>query len=104
MADIQRLATAQGNGTTTGIEISRHAHLHDSHLRTLFVYGTFDTADVKYQLSPDSTNGTNGTWFDVEDADAITAAKVINVEHRAVYHRIVVANGGGSVSIDVLVV
>ncbi|KKK60066.1 hypothetical protein LCGC14_3028100, partial [marine sediment metagenome] len=104
MADKQQIATAQANGSSTGIEISRFAHIGESHLRTLFVGGTFDSAIVKYQLSPDSTDGVDGNWFDVADADAITAAKVINVEHRAMWHRINVASGLGSEAIDAWVV
>lgn len=95
MADAQKIASAQANGNSTGVEISRHAHIEQSHLRTLFVGGTFNGATVKYQISLDDT-----TYYDVADADAITAAKVINVEHRARYHRINVAGGGGSEAID----
>ena len=104
MADTQKIASAQANGSSTGIEISRFAHIGESHLRTLFVGGTFDSATVKYQLSIDSTNGVDGNWFDVTDADAIIAAKVINVEHRAKWHRINVAGGLGSEVIDAWVV
>lgn len=99
MADTQKIAAAQGNGNSTGVAISRPAHIHESHLRTLFVGGTFDSATVKYQLSLDDT-----TYFDVTDADAITAAEVINVEHRALFHRINVNGGGGSVAIDAWVI
>jgi len=90
MADAQQIATAQANGNSAGVEISRYAHINESHLRTLFVAGTFGGATVKYQISLDNT-----TFFDVADADAITAAKVINVEHRARFHRINVAGGTG---------
>ena len=98
MADERQIATAQANGNSTGVVISRPGHLAESHLRTLFVTGTFNGATVKYQLSPD-----NVTYFDVVDADAITANKVINVEHRAPFHRINVAGGGGSEAIDAFV-
>lgn len=104
MADKRRIATAQGNGNSVGVEISRHANINESHLRTLMVGGTFNGATVKYQLSIDSTDGINGNWFDVADVDTITADKVINVEHRALWHRINVAGGGGSESIDAWVI
>ncbi len=103
MADERQIATAQGAGNSVGVAISRYAHLEESHLRTLFVTGTFGGATVKYQISHDSTNGTDGTWFDVADADAITADKVINVEHRAPWHRVNVAGGAGQ-AIDAFVV
>lgn len=95
MTDSQQIASAQGNGNSTGVEISRYANIHESHLRTLLVGGTFDGATVKYQISRDDV-----TYFDVANADAITAAKAINVEHRAKYHRINVAGGGSSEAID----
>ena len=99
MADERQIATNQGNGNSTAIEISRYGNLLESHLRTLFVSGTFDSATVKYQISLD-----NSIFFDVVDADNITANKVINVEHRARYHRINVASGLGSESINAWVV
>ncbi len=104
MADKVKIATAQANGSSTGESISRFGHTAASHLRTLFVSGTFDSATVKYQVSHDSTNGVDGIWFDVADADAITANKVINVEHRAPWHRINVSGGLGSELIDASVV
>ncbi len=93
----QQIATAQGNGSSTGITIPRNVHISSqrSHLRTLFVWGTFGGATVSYQISHNSTNGTDGNWFDVANADAITAASAINVEHRAPWHRITVAGGTG---------
>ena len=99
MADEQQIASAQANGDSTGVEVSRYASLAESHLRTLFVSGTFNGATVKYQLSNDDV-----TYYDVADADAITAKKVINVEHRAKFHRINVTGGGGSEAIDAYVI
>jgi len=99
MADEQQIATAQANGDSDWVEISRYSHLSESHLRTLFVGGTFDGATVKYQVSNDAVNP-----FDVAGADAITSAKAINVEHRARYHRINVAGGSASESIDAWVI
>lgn len=99
MADTQKIASTQANGSSTGVEISRYANINESHLKTLFVTGTFNGATVKYQISNDDT-----TYYDVTDADAITADKVINVEHRAKFHRVNVAGGGGSEAIDAYVV
>ena len=95
MAGETRLATAQANGDSTAIEIPRYAHIHDSHLRTLLVEGTFDGATVKFQISLD-----NSSFYDVSGADAITAKTAVNVEFRAKYVRVNVAGGGGSESID----
>jgi len=94
MANEIRLATAQANGNSTGIEQQRFGSVDESHLRTLFVDGTFGSATVKFQISID-----NSTYFDVTGADAITAKAVVNVEFRAQYVRINVAGGTGE-SID----
>ena len=55
-----------------------------SHLRTLYVYGTFNSTTVKLQVSPDTTDvaDASSTWFDVPDA-SFTADGMINVEIRA---------------------
>jgi len=98
MANEQRIATAQAEGNSTGIAIPNHANTTKSHLRTLLVGGTFGGATVKYQVSLDDT-----TYFDVDGADAITAATAINVEHRCPYHRINVGVGTAE-SIDAWVV
>jgi len=98
MADEQRIATAQANGQSTAIEISRHTHIIESHLRTLFVFGTFDSATVIYQISPD-----NVLWFNVANADSITVATAINVEHRGKFHRISVSGGVSVEAIDAIV-
>jgi hypothetical protein len=99
MADEQQIATTQANGNSTAIELSRFAHIDESHLRTLYVYGTWDSATAKFQISMD-----NSTFFDVSGADAITANTVVNVEFRAKYCRINVASGLGSESINALLV
>ena len=104
MAGEQQIASAQANGSSVGVEIPRFANINESHIRTLFIGGTFNTAIVKYQLSLDSTDGVDGNWFDVADVDAVAAAKIINVEHRAKWHRINVSGGGGSEAIDAWVV
>lgn len=90
MADERQIASAQANGSSTGIAISRYGHLEESHLRTLLVDGTFGGATVKFQISLD-----NVTYFDVSGADAITAKTAINVEFRAPFCRINVAGGTG---------
>ena len=95
MADERQIASAQANGNSTGVAISRFAHLFESRLRTLFVNGTFDSATVKFQISIDDS-----TYFDVSGADAITAKTLINVEFRAPFVRVNVAGGGGSEAID----
>jgi len=41
MTDERQLATAQVNGSSTAVEISRFGNINESHLRTLFVGGTF---------------------------------------------------------------
>lgn len=94
MADERRIATAQANGNSTGIAISRYAHIEESHLRTVFIDGTFGGSTVKFQISIDDS-----TYFDVTGADAITAKTAINVEFRAPFCRINVAGGTGE-SID----
>ena len=99
MANEQQIATAQGNGNSDWVEITRYGNISESHLRTLFVQGTFNGATVKYQVSPDAI-----VEHDVPDANAITSKKVINVEHRAKFHRINVAGGGVSEAIDAFVV
>jgi len=100
MADERQIASAQAqSSTSTGVEISRFAHIHESHLRTLLIGGTFGGATVKYQISLD-----NVTFFDVSGADAITAAKAINVEHRARYHGIEVVGGDGTTAINAWVI
>ena len=99
MADERQIATAQGNGNSTGVEISRFAHINESHLRTILVSGTFDSATVIYQISLDDV-----TYFDVAGADTITDNKAINVEHRAPFHRINVSGGLGSEAIDAWVI
>ena len=100
MADKRQIATAQAqSSTSTSEEISRYGNINESHLRTLLVGGTFGGATVKYQISLDDI-----TFFDVSGADAITADKAINVEHRARYHRIEVVGGDGTTAIDAWVI
>lgn len=88
------LLTAAGNGAGSSVQVPRFNQAAQSHLRTLFVWGTFDSATVKLQVSPDDS-----TWFDVPGADSITAQSVLNVEFRAPYIRCSVS-GGTSPSIN----
>ncbi len=97
--DFVQIATAQANGQSTTQERHRYTNIHESQLRTLLVGGTFDGATVKYQISFDDV-----LFFDVANADSITAQKAINVEHRARFHRIDVSGGGGSEAIDAWVI
>ena len=92
-------AAANSTGTSIGFASSRHRRKH--HLYTLYVYGTFDSATVKLQVSPDPLTVTdaNSTWFDVPDADTMTVQTIVNVEVKAMKARGVVASGLGSESI-----
>lgn len=90
-------AASNGNGTT--FRVPRFAKVDESHLRTLYVWGTFDSATVTFQISTDDV-----TWFDVANADAITAQSALNVEFRAPYVRGKVAGGLGSESINMRII
>lgn len=90
------LGTGLANGTATAVVIPRFAHIIESHLRTLYIYGTFDSADVTLEISPDNSN-----WFAVANVTALTVKTTLNVEFRASHVRVVVANGLGSESISV---
>lgn len=91
------LATAQGNGNAAAVDVISPGHLYKSHLRTLFVWGTWDSATVKLQMTPDGT-----TWFDVTGA-SFTTDGTLNVEFRAKQMRINVAGGLGSASINAII-
>lgn len=104
MTDEIRLATDQDDGQTVGIEITGFANLLESHLRTLFVWGTFDSATLIYQVSHNSTDGIDGDWFDVANADAITVKTVINVEHRARWHRVSISGSTTVASLNAVVI
>ncbi len=86
---ITTLLTADGNGNGSAVDLSGpRKHF------TLYIWGTFDDATVKLQVTPDNTN-----WFDAEDS-SVTAARARNVEFSAYSVRGVVSGGGGSVSIS----
>jgi len=86
-----KLLTDSGNATGAANEIRQWGNRELGHLFTLFVWGTFNSATVTMQISPDSTN-----WFDVSGV-SLTAAAAINVEFRARYVRAVVAGGAAPV-------
>lgn len=89
------LLTAASNGIGPVVEMPRFSHLLEEHLRTLFVWGAFDSANVALQISPDNSN-----WFDVANADTITQDTVLNVEFRSPFVRCNVTGGLGSESIN----
>jgi len=91
-----KLLTAAGNGNGATIKREQAYDRHQSQDYSVFVYGTFDGATVKLEVSPDE--GVN--WFDT--GLAITAQSVANVEIRAAHVRGVVSGGGGSVAIQML--
>lgn len=71
---------------------------------TLFIFGTFNSATVKLQISPHDTDTADGSseWFDVANTTA-TAALTGNVEFRAPKVRIHIA-GGASPSISAVLI
>jgi len=75
-------------------------HPQRTALRTLYVYGTFDSSTTKLQYSPDMADPPVN-WFDVSGADAVTASTIKNVEGRAIWARVIVSGGGGSEEITV---
>lgn len=97
-----KLLTSAANGDGASKPFVSSRHRRKAHLYTLYVWGNFDSADVKLQVSPDpvSVSDASSTWFDVPDADAITAQTVVNVEVRAIKARGTVATGLGAESIN----
>ena len=93
-----RLATAAANGTTTPEVIQSPGHAYKSHLYTLYVYGTFDSANVEMQASPDNKT----TFFKIPDADLITTKTMLNLEFRATHIQAVITGGLGSEAIDII--
>ena len=92
-----QILTAQANGNGASIAIPSPGHVYKSHLRTYFVWGTFDTATAKLQISMDET-----TWFDVVNSD-VTVQSVLNLEFRALFMRGVVASGNGAELLNMIV-
>ena len=90
-----KLAEGASNGAQTSVAQARFAHLTESHLRTLFVDGTFNNANVAFEISHDDS-----VWFPVANASTITVKTVLNVEFRAPFVRVNITGGGGSESIN----
>ncbi len=67
-------------------------------LQTVFCWGTFDSATVKVQLSPDGSE-----WFDLDDL-TFTAKSVMNFKTQAgVQYRATLSSAGGSTSVNLAV-
>lgn len=95
MAD-QTLLTASANATGAAKDITSGSHSFKSHLRTIYAYGTWDSATVIVQASHDG--GT--TW--VPTGISITADGLENLEIRGTHVRGVVSGGLGSESINLV--
>jgi hypothetical protein len=65
---------------------------------TLYITGTFDSADVTIAISSDG--GT--TYTNVPDAIALNAATVLNMQFRATHVRAVIANSTTAASLTVV--
>jgi hypothetical protein len=89
-------AAANGNGAS--VAVPSPGHMYKTHEFGFFVYGTWDSADVHFEVSPDNSN-----WLDVLKADgtllSLTANDYVLITVRAPFVRGVVANGLGSESI-----
>ncbi len=97
------LATAQGNGTTTSVELVEQdrGRIPKRFSYGLFIFGTVDSADVKLQASHDNT-----TFVDIAGASFANTAwpTTTNLEFYGHFIRVVVANGLGSESVGVVLV
>lgn len=87
--------TSNSNGDTQDWGGKSNNHLNTR--RTVYAYGTWDTATVTIQISPDS--GT--TWFNVTSG-AFTADGYLTFEARATSIRAVVSSVGASTSVSAL--
>ena len=92
-----KLLENASNGTGTSHSTREDLNRFRTTVKTLYVYGTFDGATVKLQISPDNSN-----WFDVPDADTITVQSVMNIQSRGIAYRGVVSGGSGSESITMI--
>jgi hypothetical protein len=88
------LITNSADATGSSIQVPRYNHAHESHLRTILAWGTWDTANLAIQISADGTN-----WIPISNADTITADTAVNIEFRAPYVRAVITGSGGSTSV-----
>ena len=97
MAEIGRkLLSASANATgsavtLTGAELGAFRGTY-----TIYIYGTWNSATAKVQISPDGTN-----WFDVPNG-SWTSDTVQNIEIYGYQIRGVVSGGGGSESITII--
>lgn len=91
-----KLLTAAGNGNGAAVLKGQWGNREIDQFDTLFVWGVFDGATVKVEISPDG--GT--TWFDT--GVAIVVKGVQNIEFRAHHIRGVVSGGGAGVVIEAL--
>ncbi|MCP4992864.1 MAG: hypothetical protein GY934_03615 [Gammaproteobacteria bacterium] len=86
---MQNLFSAQ---TADGSEVSGSL---GAGLKTVFCWGTFDSATVKVQLSPDGSE-----WFDLDDL-TFTAKGVVNfMTQIGVQYRANLSSAGGSTSVN----
>ena len=97
------LATTQANGTTTAVKIVEHerGQIPKRFSYGLYIFGTVDSADIKLQASHD-----NVTFVDISGG-AFTNAQwptATNLEFYGNWIRVVVANGLGSESANVVMV
>ena len=87
-----KLLSGAANGNGSSFDMPHPGSVHKSHIRTLYVWGTFGGSTVKLQIA---TSDSPTEWFDVTDADNITSKTAINVEVRADHVRGVVSGGTG---------
>lgn len=55
-------------GTLTAVGNTAWSSLGDNNLAVIFLSGTFSGANIAFEVSPDSTDGSNGTWYPVNAA------------------------------------
>ncbi len=90
---MQNLFSAQ---TADGSEVSDSL---GAGLKTVFCWGTFDSATVKVQLSPDGLE-----WFDFSDL-TFTAKAAMNFKTQiGVQYRANLSSAGGSTSVNLSIV
>lgn len=87
------LLTAGSNGTS---DAALMRDVGVDRVDSVYVWGTFDGATVTIQYSPDGTE-----WFDPEE-NSFTAKAASAIELNAYQVRAVVSGGGGSESINVM--
>jgi len=97
-SDVLTLLSAASNATGGTVDVPDYTRNYKRETRTLFAYGTWDSATAKLQISPDGT-----TWMDVTDA-SFTADGIINVQFNAPFARGVISGGLGSESITIQLV